>query len=448
MTRSKLSSVKTFRKSKVNKLAGTCDGHCEKAAKVKKQFKTSKTSKSAKSRLPKETRKLLDSDSEAFLDLEGKDLKQENPSCSNTITIASSEDTSEMTTVTFDDVAKLLSTQNEHFAAQMQDQIVALRKSLDKSNDLPSFSGANNIPLPKFSGAANEDVREFVAQFERAAGFYKFSEERKAQILPLLLTGHANLWLNSRPLLSGTNFDTLSKALIKQFHTESDVWLLRQQLSNRKQLATETVANFAADIRRISQRIKLPREESVNYFIQGLKPAIKNYVILQRPSTFEDAEMHAKLKESLPEPQPVDRTDEILQALAKMQTNGNNSQPSVAAYNAPYNNNSSQGQEYKREKPLGREEIAEIISRQVRQEVRRARNEQAHGQDYRNRRSFDGRPICNYCRKVGHIAFACRKRQADNRDPRIPFQARPRDQNPRTGDERRSFVPPGNQNLN
>ena len=62
--------------------------------------------------------------------------------------------------------------------------------------------------------------------------------------------------------------------------------------------------------------------------------------------------------------------------------------------------------------------------------------------------AVDGRPICNYCRKVGHIAFACRKRQADNRDPRIPFQARPRDQNPRTGDERRSLVPTGNQNLN
>lgn len=82
--------------------------------------------------------------------------------------------------------------------------------------------------MPKFS---NEDVREFIGQFERAAEFYKFSDQRKAQMLPFLLTGHANLWLNSRPLLSGTDFDTLSRALyIKQFHTESDVRLLRQQL--------------------------------------------------------------------------------------------------------------------------------------------------------------------------------------------------------------------------
>ncbi len=97
------------------------------------------------------------------------------------------------------------------------------RKSLEKSNDLPSFSGANNISLPKFSGAANEDMKKFIAQFKRAAEFYKFSEERKAQILPLLLTGHANLCLNSRPLLTGTTFDTLSKALKKQVHTERDL---------------------------------------------------------------------------------------------------------------------------------------------------------------------------------------------------------------------------------
>ena len=49
------------------------------------------------------------------------------------------------------------------------------------------------------------------------------------------------------------------------------------------------------------QRINLQPSECVNYFIQGFQPHIKNYVLLQRPGTIEDTEMHAKLKESLPE---------------------------------------------------------------------------------------------------------------------------------------------------
>lgn len=178
---------------------------------------------------------------------------------------------------------------------------------------MPSFSGANNIPLPKFSGAANQ-----------------FSDERKPQILPLLLTGHANLWLSSWPLLTGTSFDTLK----------------------------------------------------------------------------------IKLKESLlvPESQPVNCTDEILQTLAKMKTSGNNPEPTVAAYNAPYNSSNSQGPEYKRENPLGKEEIAKLYLDSLgKKNAEPAMNKLTVRITEIAVVFTDGRPICNYCRNVGQ--FACRKRR-------------------------------------
>ena len=62
----------------------------------------------------------------------------------------------------------------------------------------------------------------------------------------------------------------------------------------------------------------MPSEESVNYLLNGLRPELKNYVILQRSKTFSEPETHAKLREALPEAKPKDRTDEILNALAKM----------------------------------------------------------------------------------------------------------------------------------
>ena len=247
-------------------------------------------------------------------------------------------------------------------------------------------------------------------------------------MLPLLLKGNANVWF-SATTLPDTTYEKLCEALKTQFHTESDVWLLRQQLLNRKQTQNETVAQFTSEIRKLCQRLQVSAEESVNYLLNGLRPELKNYVILQRPKTFAEAETHAKIREAIPETKTGDRTDEILRALAELKS----SEPKIAAYNTAYNAPFATGNNprvsYTQERPLGRDEVTQII----RQELRRARNQQTRGQDYRNRRTFDGRPICNYCQKPGHIAYVCRKRQSDNGDPRIPAP-----QNPQTEENYRS----------
>ena len=351
--------------------------------------------------------------------------------------------------VTYEDLSKILKDQNLLFADQWSKQLAALTEALETSYSTPVFPSSSSVPMPTFSGNSKEDVKEFLARFHSVTSFYKFDKTRKREFLPLCLSGNARIWFYTSTNLSEKGFDELSDALIKQFHTEVDVWLLRNELSNRKQLATERVAEFAADIRRLSLRINMPNEECINYFIQGLKPTLKHYVVLQRPTSFEDAEMYARLKESLPEPQPKDRTDEILSALAKLQSSENVSkQPAaVAAYSQPYNqayNNIPPRSQFSQGRPLGRDDITEI----VRQEIRRSGNEQAHGQNYRNRRTFDGRPICNYCKKIGHIAYACRRRQFDNRDPRIPSQPRQRDRNRAPGEEQQNFPALNEQHLN
>ena len=78
-------------------------------------------------------------------------------------------------------------------------------------------------------------------------------------------------------------------------------------------------------------RLDLPVEESVHFFINGLKPELKNYVVLQRPKAFFEAETCAKLEEALIlDEKPLDRTEEILSALLKSRSTG---ELKVAAYN-------------------------------------------------------------------------------------------------------------------
>ena len=345
------------------------------------------------------------------------------------------------TNMNTEELTKVLMDHTKDLSTHWDKQLSALTKAFETTRLTPTFPSGNSVPLPKFSGDCNEDVNEFLANFNRTALFYKFSGDRKAEILPLSLTGKASIWYNTTPGLSGKNFDTLAEALKKHFHSDSDVWLLRQKLNERKQLATESVSEFAAGIRRLGQRINLPRSECINYFIQGLKPELKSFVILQRPTSFEEAEMHAKLKESVPEPKPVDRTDEILKALAHIQqTAASKENSSVAAFDRYENTHSKP---VPGDHPVTRDDIARIVQQQIRQEMRR--NSQFSGQNTRGRRTFDGRPICDFCNKPGHIVATCRQRQNQGRDPRIPNA--PRVQTQSWGRPQYSSHT-GNQNLN
>ena len=62
---------------------------------------------------------------------------------------------------------------------------------------------------------------------------------------------------------------------MKQFLSESDIWLLRQQLLNKKQTENESVAQFASETRKLCLRLDLPVEKSVHFCINGLKPELK-----------------------------------------------------------------------------------------------------------------------------------------------------------------------------
>lgn len=276
------------------------------------------------------------------------------------------------------ELAELLTKHNKEQAEQWHTQISALAKNLEKTRSTPTFSTSHSN-MPKFSGSESEDVTEFLANFERAARFYKFSEERKAEALPFYLTSNASIWFNTTPGLAGKIFKYLADALKKQFHSESDVWLLKQKLHDRKQRHDESVADFAATISRLCQRIGSPPDDCVTIFIRNLRPELRNYVLLQRPDSLEGAEMHARLRESLPDPKPPDRFDELLDAIKTLQTAPKwKPMPVVAAYATPSNHYDNTPRPSRDNQSVNRDEITQMI----RQEVRRATNRRFYGQNF------------------------------------------------------------------
>ena len=78
-------------------------------------------------------------------------------------------------------------------------------------------------------------------------------------------------------------FDELCTAMINHFASRTTQWRIRQSLNQLRQLEKESVADYSHNVRTHCARLSLPRSEWTHYFIQGLRPEIRDYVIPQQP---------------------------------------------------------------------------------------------------------------------------------------------------------------------
>ena len=143
-------------------------------------------------------------------------------------------------------------------------------------------------PAP-FLGKPTDDITAFLSHFERYSKFCGWDSKQCLRALPLYLQGNASSWYTTLDTCF-ENYDDLVNALKDQFSNPASMWLLRQQLSARKQQETESLANYAADIRRMCKRLGLSDGEGMHYFIQGLHADLKSHLVLGQPKTLAEAE--------------------------------------------------------------------------------------------------------------------------------------------------------------
>ena len=158
----------------------------------------------------------------------------------------------------------------------------------------------SSVTFPFFRGDECEDAHEFISRnYKRAGRLNGWDDNNLALGLPLYLKGHASAWFKTLPTADEMSFDELSEQLITHFASGASEWRVRQALGQRRQLEKESVADYSYSLRTHCARINLPRSEWTHYFVQGLLPEIREYVILQQPENLESAENFAKLKESV-----------------------------------------------------------------------------------------------------------------------------------------------------
>ena len=138
--------------------------------------------------------------------------------------------------------------------------------------------------------ATREDVREFLGNYRRAGLLNGWDEEKLALGLLLFLKQQACEWFKT---LTATNknesFQVLSQKLISHFESNITLWQLRQKLEERRQLLGETLADYCYDVLSFCSRLNLPKSEWLYCFVRGLRPEIRDHVILQQPTDVDSA---------------------------------------------------------------------------------------------------------------------------------------------------------------
>ena len=153
------------------------------------------------------------------------------------------------------------------------------------------------VEFPLFYGNEREDVREFIDNYSRAGRLNGWDEEKLALGLPLFLKHQASVWCKTLSEAENESFQVLSQKLISHFESSVTLWQVRQKLEERRQLLGETVADYYCDILSFCSRLNLPKSEWLYCFVRGLRPEIRDHVILQQPTDVDSALNFARLKE-------------------------------------------------------------------------------------------------------------------------------------------------------
>lgn len=263
--------------------------------------------------------------------------------------------------------------------------------------------------MPLFTGDANENPILFMEEFALYSQLLNWSDDQCLLTFPLSLKGQARLWFSALPAGSYKTMEELTQLFRDRFVSSSANFLLRQKLTQRKQLPSESVDSFITDIRLRCLRLGITKdEEQLHYFVSGLRPELQSHVILNKPDTLAKAEELAKLKDLVSSPPSFSLAD--IQTLQKqfinvLDTLKRPSQPPKQSVSA-YDQNSSSSSQFVES------EIREIIRQElIDLQSQTQTNYRQHQNQSRNSNSNNSsRPRNNYSRE-------CQQFQHNSRPP-------------------------------
>lgn len=154
--------------------------------------------------------------------------------------------------------------------------------------------------LPTFDGETGLNVTDFLEQFEEISKVNNWTTDKRLHELKISLHGAAKSWLRNQPEDLRTDYRHLKKKMMEYYNSEDMVRSIKKQLRNTRQEFNESVESFVNKLSRLFYRVGLNESYKLEYFIEGLKPSLQEYVTICRPKSFSEAVQLAKTRESNP----------------------------------------------------------------------------------------------------------------------------------------------------
>ena len=262
------------------------------------------------------------------------------------------------------------------------------------------------VQLTKFFGETGKDIEVWLKSFDRISKANGWTDKRQCDILPAFLRERAAEFYDELPPRTQNNLDVLKAALVEHFIPKEARRFYYPDLYSRKQGELETAEDFGREIQKLVRRAyaEMPVEHQDTlmreHFVNGLRPDLKRIVLICDPQEFSKAVEYAKREEindqvtngAVPwirkrASVPVAATaggDNASDHLYRLERMVQKLTVTIAERNhAPSENTSNYGRRY-------------------------------NYRDDRNLRITDGRQICTFCKKVGHIEIKCFAKNKDN----------------------------------
>ena len=278
------------------------------------------------------------------------------------------------------------------------------------------FTGKQDGPSPKL----------WINKFEAYAKFNRWSEARKTTALVLLIGGPAELWLEDLSDHVKADYDLLKACFLTHFLGKIPEWVREEELLNVKQTATQSVDSYAADFKKKLSNLGKSPTEQLHAFVRGLRTEIKAFVIQCTPPNLEQAEIKARLGETVQKlksdttpggfattasnhkkapDNPISGTNgkdvselkDILKKQAKILASV---QKDFQNQNKRYEQRSSEGQRYE--------------NNRNRYKPPQENKPRYHKQVHKRRRNDE--QFCMKCRRNGHLAMHCYARRPNDND--------------------------------
>ena len=193
------------------------------------------------------------------------------------------------------------------------------RSNDSHNNSLSSVSTASNQTdnklsprdIPKdliFSGGENEQASPFLKKLSTFTSYMSLTEQDICKLFPLTLSGRAFSWYHNLPVSVQNNWQQLQDAFLCHYGAQARGFLYETTILDRTQHPKESVHEYASDLARRFDTLGTQDPEKWKWFVRGLQPKIKTYVIQQKCNSFDEAERLAKQAEQIQLLLPQDNT--------------------------------------------------------------------------------------------------------------------------------------------